>query len=843
MKTKIAMRFGCSILFLCLSGACFAQAGAGNTQISNKTLTASLHNKGTTYEVKAQGLERPVFTARVGVQVDHRWLWSTDYPQPRVVSSAFHDHLGSGHRLEITFADSANKPELKYTIDLYDELPFGDVQVQLQNRASNAVQVQSMRVLDASATPVVDLGAPEAGERVLSDSFSEDRPPLRIFDLGKALQYEGEDSYSDQWTPVHFAVGSQLLYNRANQYSLFLAALTSDRWLTLYHLTSEGGTTGNAHTTSYAVDCTGTTEVMKKESIREDPAEQKIELSLTVKPGETISSEKVMFAVGKNYHSQLETYGRTIRMLRNARVSKRAPWGWWSWTAYYYGLTGGAARTNAEWLAQNLKSYGYDLFHIDEGYEYANGEFTTPNAALYPNGVRSLGYLATSMGLRFGMWIAPFRVSERSFVFETHPEWLVHDGQGKPIQMGFVQDGRDRLYVLDTTHPGAQDYLRQTYRILSREWNVRYLKMDFMDDTAIEGYHYRPDTSAIEALQIGLQVIRDAAGPDVLLDKDGCPMLAAAGYTDLGRTSTDTGHSYKGTKEDAVGIAARYYMNGNFYGADPDAFTVSEQLITDQSWHTQKSPLSLNEAEVSIALAAVAGGMFEIGDDLPTLGTQPERLRLVQNKDLLDMVRLGRAAQPLDLMTYRDEDEQPSIFLLREDDRQSMLMVFNWTESPRSHEFNLGELGFSAKGDVTATDVFYPERTLTIDNGTLSVEGQVRRSVRVIKLVSSALPAKAPTVDVKVGGNTDIGQDAEFQAVVDPAGVPALGFHWDFGDGTKGDGESLMHHAYTRKGTFKVSLRVDGVDGVAATREVSATVGGSLKTTFEVQDSRRFQEP
>jgi len=246
---------------------------------------------------------------------------------------------------------------------------------------------------------------------------------------------------------------------------------------------------------------------------------------------------------------------------------------------------------------------------------------------------------------------------------------------------------------------------------------------------------------------------------------------------------------------------------------------------------------------VSIALAAIAGGMFEIGDDLPTLGMQPERLRLVQNKDLLDMVRLGRAAQPLDLMTYRDEDEQPSIFLLREDDRQSMLVVFNWTESPRSHKFNLGELGFSAKGDVTATDVFYPERTLTIENGTLSVEGQVRRSVRVIKLVSSALPAKAPTVDVKVGGNTDIGQDAEFQAVVDPAGVPALGFHWDFGDGTKGDGESLMHHAYTRKGTFKVSLRVDGVDGVAATREVSATVGGSLKTTFEVQDSRRFQEP
>ncbi|MEI4884043.1 hypothetical protein, partial [Klebsiella pneumoniae] len=90
-----------------------------------------------------------------------------------------------------------------------------------------------------------------------------------------------------------------------------------------------------------------------------------------------------------------------------------------------------------------------------------------------------------------------------------------------PIQIGFVEDDRDPLFVLDTTHPGAQEYLRQTYRTLVREWGVRYFKMDFMDDTAIEGYHYRPNTTAVEAEQIGLKVIREAVGPDTLLDKDG----------------------------------------------------------------------------------------------------------------------------------------------------------------------------------------------------------------------------------------------------------------------------------------------------------------------------------
>ena len=34
------------------------------------------------------------------------------------------------------------------------------------------------------------------------------------------------------------------------------------------------------------------------------------------------------------------------------------------------------------------------------------------------------------------------------------------------------------------------------------------LQIDFMDTTAIEGYRYRPNTTALEAQRIGLQIIR-----------------------------------------------------------------------------------------------------------------------------------------------------------------------------------------------------------------------------------------------------------------------------------------------------------------------------------------------
>jgi alpha-galactosidase len=62
-------------------------------------------------------------------------------------------------------------------------------------------------------------------------------------------------------------------------------------------------------------------------------------------------------------------------------------------------------------------------------------------------------------------------------------------------------------------------------------------------------------------------------------------MLNPVGIVDAGRISQDTGHTFEASRDAASGIAARYYMNRNFFIADPDAFTVSTQTVDDQSWH------------------------------------------------------------------------------------------------------------------------------------------------------------------------------------------------------------------------------------------------------------------
>lgn len=839
MIRKQSFAVVCSIML----AAIVASAGFANGQalpLQNRWLTVSARPSDACLELRAEGLGAPVLAARVGAEIDHKWLLSTEYPKHQIMASDFHDSLGQGHQLQVSFSGLAGKPDISYTLQLYNDRPYGAVQVQIENTGREPVSIQSVRMMDVVSEPRVNLGGPEDADRVLSDSYSEDRPPLHIFDLGKAPAYLGEDDFGKEASDLHLAVGSQLIYNRQSRFSLLLAALTSDRWLTIMHLRTAAP--GSPRISSYTVDSTGTTEIMKKESIRDDPDSDKIELSVALPPGKTMSSERLAFSASNDYHAQLENYGEAIRVLHKARIPDAAPWGWWSWTAYYFGLSQAIAMSNAQWLSENLRDLGYDYFHIDEGYAYDDGEYMTPNATRWPGGVEAFGHRVGHLGLKFGMWVAPFRVGQKAWVYENHKDWLVHNAEGKPIQIGFIESSRDPIYVLDATHPDAQEYLRRTFRMLSRDWGARYFKLDFMDDTAIEGYRFRPDVTALEAERMGLKIIRDAVGDGVLLDKDGSPMLNTVGLTELGRTSTDTGHSFAGAREDATGIAARYYMNNNFYAADPDAFTVARQLITDQTWHQSKAPLSLDEAEVSITLAAIAGGMFELGDDLPTLGADADRVNLVRNRDLLEMVRLRRAATPIDLMTYSAEDEQPSIFLLREDKRQSVLAVFNWTESPRSHRFSLADLGLEAKDSFTASDVLRQDRPVNSVQGSLRIEEQAPHSVRLIKVVDNSMAPSIPVVKLQAASQGQLGVQTHVSAVVDPESTPVLTYDWDFGDGISGHGPSA-DHTYTRNGVYKIALTVHGLHDISSTETSSITIQGSMTTTYDIEHSRRYQEP
>jgi alpha-galactosidase len=802
-------------------------------QLTNDALSLTVNAKEGSYQLSLNGGHdgQPVLRSRVAAQVDHQWLRSSDYPRHQASESPFEDDLGSGREVTVTCSGLDGKPDLVYVLQLYKQRPYGTVQVKVHNGAGRGATVQAIRSVEAMGEPVINLSGDQSADRVLSDSFSEDWPDLVLYDLGGAPG------------GMHRGAGSQLIFNRESKQSLFLGALTSDRFLTVMHLKAEG-VGAKTRIASYTVESTGTTEIQKDFDLKDAPADDQVELSLPVKSGEDVASERLLFEAGPDYHKQLLAYGDAVRRLHHARVSSETPIGWWSWTVYYGAINQGEVLANGDWQAEHLKSFGYKYFQIDEGYQYARGEFATPNATQFPDGMRFVGHHLTGEGLTFGLWTAPFEVTTRAWIYEHHKDWLVHNAKGEPIPIGEVWDQKsDVLYALDTTRPEAQAYMRDTYRKLVREWGVRFIKLDFMDTSAIEGYHYRPNTTALEAQRIGLQVIRDAVGDEVILDKDGSPMLNPVGLVDTGRISADTGHSFERTRNAASGIAARFYMQRNFFVNDPDAFNVTATHLMERA--NEKSSISLGAAQASIALSAVSGGMYEIGDDMLVLGSEKDRLALVENRELLNMSKVGRASTPLDLMTYKPEDGQPSIFFLREDQRQAILTVFNWTNTVRSHTLRLADLGLPAAHTFAATDVLDPNETVALGDGAVRLDNQLAQSARVIKLIDTSVPAAAPTVTAQVPAAAKAGESITLLALsteVEDGGVPAVAYHWDFGDGTSADSPKVSH-AYTRAGEFTIRLTVDGVDGVPAQKDFSVKVTGNLRPHSNLTDNRRFVEP
>ena len=799
-------------------------------QLTNQALSVAVNRQDGSYQFGLPG-SQPVLKAGTGALINHHWLHSGSYPSHSVSESPFSDALGSGQQLTVTCSGLSGSPDLIYVVQLYSENPYGAIQVWIKNTTGKATSVQAIRSVEAMGDSIVNLGARPADERILSDSFSEDWPDLVIYD------------FADAPDGMHRGVGSQLIYNRETKQSLFLGALTSDRFLTLLRLKTQGKG-ADATVASYTVESTGTTEIQRdlSEAKTLEPKglkSDRIDLSLPLNPGEEMSSERVMFAAGPDYLGQLRTYGSAIRRLHRARVSGEIPTGWWSWTAYYAAINEGETLVNADWLSQHLHSLGYTFFQIDEGYQYARGEYVTANATQFPDGMGFVAHHILSDGLTVGLWTAPFEVSSRAWVYEHHKDWLVHNAEGQPIPLEDVWgQGVDTLYALDTTHPAAQEYLRQTYRTLVREWGVRFIKMDFMDTTAIEGYYHRPNTTALEAQRIGLQLIRDTVGDDVILDKDGSPMLNPVGIVNTGRISSDTGHSFQRTKDAAPGIAARFYMNGNFFISDPDAFNVTDTNLVEH--RGEPSSHSLPTAQTSIALSAIAGGMYEIGDDLLVLDSEKDRLALVENRDLLNMAKAGRASTPIDLMTYDPEDGQPSVFLLRQSPRQSIVTLFNWTDKPRSRSLNLKDLGLPVSSTMTATLVMDSNASFALEGGVLRLEHQAPQSAVVIKLVDTAVAKAAPAVTARVPSQSKAGETIALSAQADPDGVPALGYHWNFGDGTTSAGPNVSH-CYTRAADFTVRLTVDGPDGVPYEQSFSIGVSGALKPHPQLRDNRRFE--
>jgi alpha-galactosidase len=144
-----------------------------------------------------------------------------------------------------------------------------------------------------------------------------------------------------------------------------------------------------------------------------------------------------------------------------------------NWEATYFGFD---ADRLVE-IATTARDLGVELFVLDDGWFGARDDDTTSLGDWFvdrrklPDGLDGVARRITDLGMGFGLWIEPEMVSQRSRLFEAHPDWAI-GVPGRPRT-----ESRQQL-VLDMTRPEVVDHLTAALTEVLGNAPISYVKWD-----------------------------------------------------------------------------------------------------------------------------------------------------------------------------------------------------------------------------------------------------------------------------------------------------------------------------------------------------------------------------
>jgi alpha-galactosidase len=369
------------------------------------------------------------------------------------------------------------------------------------------------------------------------------------------------------------------------------------------------------------------------------------------------------------------------------RQGERIPTGWCSW--YQFSSDDYLGTIDPQNLQQNLEAMKQlhdrlplEVLQIDDGYQEQVGDWFSFKP-VFSNGVTGLAGEIRQAGLEPGIWLAPFIVHPRSRLAHDHPDWLLRNRLGLPASAGFLWNSFPA--ALDLTHPEALQYARDVVHKAAHEWGYPYLKLDFLYAAALHGRRRDPTCTRAQALRMGLEAVREAAGDDVFLLGCGCPLGSAIGLVDGMRIGADTAGGWLPS-----------FRNHDFFLRPevclPSARNACHNALTRASLHKRwwindpdclmlrpDTRLSLAEVQTVATVIALTGGALFLSDHLPAL---PEERRRIAEA-LLPLI--GKVPYLLDMF----DSPTPSRLQLDLDGpagRWHMLALFNWQDRSRDLE-------------------------------------------------------------------------------------------------------------------------------------------------------------
>lgn len=148
-----------------------------------------------------------------------------------------------------------------------------------------------------------------------------------------------------------------------------------------------------------------------------------------------------------------------------------------SWEGAYFGFN---TKTITD-MIDDTAAMGLEMFVLDDGWfgnKYPRdnskaglGDWQV-NLKKLPEGIGHLADYARSKGLKFGIWIEPEMVNEKSELYEAHPDWLVRPC-GREITKIRNQ------WLLDLSNPEVQDFIFGVFdSVMGMSPYISYIKWD-----------------------------------------------------------------------------------------------------------------------------------------------------------------------------------------------------------------------------------------------------------------------------------------------------------------------------------------------------------------------------
>lgn len=351
-------------------------------------------------------------------------------------------------------------------------------------------------------------------------------------------------------------------------------------------------------------------------------------------------SAQVFLGYDKDWRNGMETYAKTFSRRHVAPYTGATPLFWNSWGVIQTKIDLAKAKGAVDFFHDSCTAFraADNTLYIDLDSYWDN-----------MNVVQLTAFAAycKEKGFKPGIYWAPF------------VDWGKYDRplEGSDYSYGETwtkQDGKvmewDGGRAMDPTHPGTRQRIAH-FMGLFREMGYEMVKIDFLAHGAIEGDHFYDSrvTTGMQAYRKGMELIDSIAGKDMLLYAAISPNLATAPYVHVRRIACDAFNTIEHTEYTLNSTAYGWWQSllYNYLDADHVVFKGGD--------------FNANKARFASALVT---GTIVTGDDYSEPGEwRNVAKQLLQDKDLLEIVKRGKPFRPLDgNKVFMREDGYIAIF-------------------------------------------------------------------------------------------------------------------------------------------------------------------------------------